>query len=29
MDGLLHSKDTLVAGWDNEFQDAAAAVAAG
>lgn len=29
LDGLLHSKDTLVAGWDNEFPDAAAALEAG
>ena len=29
LDSLLHSKDTLVAGWDNEWANATAALEAG
>jgi mannosyltransferase OCH1-like enzyme len=29
LDSLLHSGDTLVAGWDTEFPDAQAALDAG
>lgn len=29
LDALLHSKDTLVAGWDNEWANATAALEAG
>lgn len=29
LDSVLHSKDTLVAGWDNDFADAQAALEAG
>ena len=29
LDAVLHSKDTLVAGWDNEFAEARAALEAG
>ncbi len=29
LDGLIASRDTLVAGWDNEFATAKAAIEAG
>ena len=29
LDGMLHSKDALVAGWDNEFSEPQAALEAG